>query len=202
MPINRSVFARRVLVCVLGEGVFDAPVTSMRLSSIHVWTRSGAAVGVATLAGPLVGGVVIDQLDWHWIFFVNVPIGIVAFGLGVWLMPVLPTSRHRFDVVGVALSGVGLFLIVFALQEVRPQHGSPWVWAMFAAGLAMLVAFVYWQATNKGEPLIPLRVFSDRNFSVASIGVAVVASVWTAMVLPVMFLAQTACGLSATRRHC
>jgi MFS family permease len=69
----------------------------------------GAVTGVATLAGPLVGGVLIDELDWHWIFFVNVPIGIVAFVLGVWLIPVLPTNRHRFDVLGVLLSGVGLF---------------------------------------------------------------------------------------------
>jgi MFS family permease len=83
----------------------------------------GAAVGVATLAGPLVGGVLIDQLDWQWIFFVNVPIGVVAFGFGVWVIPVLPTSRHRLDVIGVVLSGVGLFLIVFALQEVRPNMG-------------------------------------------------------------------------------
>jgi MFS family permease len=70
----------------------------------------------------------------------------VAGRLGDWLglIPVLPTSRHRFDVIGVVLSGVGLFLIVFALQEVRPQHGSPWIWAMFAAGAAMMAAFVYW----------------------------------------------------------
>jgi EmrB/QacA subfamily drug resistance transporter len=159
----------------------------------------GAAVGVATLAGPLVGGVLIDELDWQWIFFVNVPIGIIAFGLGVWLMPVLPTNRHRFDVIGVLLSGVALFLIVFALQEVRLNDWAPWIWAMFAIGLAMMAAFVYWQSVNKSEPLIPLRVFSDRNFSVSSVGVALIAFVWTAMVLPVMFFAQTACGLSATR---
>ena len=159
----------------------------------------GAAVGVATLAGPLVGGVLIDQLDWQWIFFVNVPIGVISFGLAVWLMPVLPTSRHRFDVIGVVLSGIALFLIVFALQEARFNDWAPWIWAMFAAGLAMMAAFVYWQSVNKNEPLIPLRVFSDRNFSVSSLGVAVIAFVWTAMVLPVMFFAQTACGLSATR---
>jgi MFS family permease len=61
--------------------------------------------------------VLIDELNWQWIFFINVPIGIIAFGLGVWLMPVLPTNRHRFDVIGVVLSGAALFLIVFALQE-------------------------------------------------------------------------------------
>jgi EmrB/QacA subfamily drug resistance transporter len=159
----------------------------------------GAAVGVATLAGPLVGGVLIDQLDWQWIFFVNVPIGFIAFGLGVWLMPALPTGRQRFDVIGVVLSGAALFLIVFALQEVRPQRGALWIWAMLAAGVVLMAVFVFWLTVNRGEPLIPLRLFSDRNFSVSAIGVAVVAFVWTAMVLPVMFFAQTACGLSATR---
>ena len=141
----------------------------------------------------------IDQLDWQWIFFVNVPIGIIGFGLAVWLMPALPTNRHRFDVIGVVLSGIALFLIVFALQEAQPNNWAPWIWAMIAAGLAMMAAFVYWQSVNKSEPLIPLRVFSDRNFSVSSLGVAVIAFVWTAMVLPVMFFAQTAGGLSATR---
>jgi EmrB/QacA subfamily drug resistance transporter len=159
----------------------------------------GSAVGIATLSGPLVGGVLVDELDWHWIFFVNVPVGIVAFGVGVWLIPVLPTSRHRFDVIGVLLSSVGLFLIVFALQEARSQHGAPWIWVMFAAGLVMMTVFVYWQAANKDEPLIPLRVFSDRNFSVSSLGVGVLAFAWTAMVLPFMFFAQLGCGLSAMR---
>jgi EmrB/QacA subfamily drug resistance transporter len=161
-----------------------------------VW---GAAVGVATLAGPLVGGVLIDQLGWQCIFFVNVPIGIIGFGLAVWLMPVLPTNRRRFDVLGVVLSGTALFLIVFGLQEAQPNHWAPWIWAMLAAGLVMMAAFVYWQFVNKSEPLVPLRVFGDRNFSVSSLGVGVIAFVWTAMVLPVMFFAQVACGLSATR---
>jgi MFS family permease len=159
----------------------------------------GAAVGVATLAGPLVGGVLIDQLDWQWIFFVNVPIGIIALGLAARLMPTLPTHSHRFDVIGVVLSGIALFLIVFALQEAPSNDWAPWIWGMIAAGLAMTAAFVYWQFVNQNEPLIPLRVFSDRNFSVSSLGVTVIAFAWTAMVLPVMFYAQTACGLSATR---
>jgi EmrB/QacA subfamily drug resistance transporter len=158
----------------------------------------GAAVGIATLSGPLVGGVLIDELDWHWIFFVNVPIGVVAFGVGVWRIPVLPKTRHRFDVIGVLLSAVGLFSIVFALQEARAQHGAAWIWVMLAGGLVMMAVFVYWQAANKGEPLIPLRVFSDRNFSISSLGVGVLAFAWTAMVLPFMFFAQLGCGLSAT----
>jgi EmrB/QacA subfamily drug resistance transporter len=164
--------------------------------AMSVW---GAAVGVATLAGPIAGGVLVDQLGWQWIFFVNVPIGIVGLGLAVRLIPVLPIQRHRFDILGVVVSGIALFLIVFALQEAQSHHWGPWIWAMIAAGLAMMAAFVYWQTVNKNEPLIPLRVFRDRNFSMSSLGVAVIAFVWTAMVLPVMFFAQTACGLSPTR---
>ncbi|GAB3032198.1 hypothetical protein MBOU_12670 [Mycobacterium bourgelatii] len=105
-----------------------------------------AAVGVATLAGPLFGGVLVDQLSWEWIFFVNVPIGVIAFGLGIWLMPAMPINRHRFDVVGVVLSGVALFLVVFALQEFRSHQGAPWIWAMFGAGLVAMAGFVYIRA--------------------------------------------------------
>jgi MFS family permease len=164
--------------------------------AMSVW---GATVGVAMLSGPLVGGVLVDQLGWQWIFFVNIPIGIIGLGLAVWLIPVLPVHRHRFDVIGVVLSGIALFLIVFALQEAQSHDWAPWIWAMIAAGLAIMAMFVYWQAVNEDEPPVPLRLFSDRNFCVSSLGVTVIAFAWTAMVLPVVFFAQTACGLSPTR---
>jgi EmrB/QacA subfamily drug resistance transporter len=164
--------------------------------AMSVW---GATVGIAMLSGPLVGGVLVDQLGWQWIFFVNVPIGIIGLGLAAWLIPVLPLQRHRFDVIGVVLSGIALFLIVFALQEAQSHDWAPWIWAMFAAGLAMMAAFVYWQAVNQDEPLVPLRLFSDRDFWVSSLGVTVIAFAWTGMVLPVMFFAQKASGLSPTR---
>ena len=64
--------------------------------AMSVW---GATAGVATLVGPLAGGVLVDALGWAWIFFVNVPIGLIGLGLAVWLIPDLPTQRHRFDLV-------------------------------------------------------------------------------------------------------
>ena len=164
--------------------------------AMSVW---GSAVGVATLAGPLVGGLLIDQLGWRWIFFINVPIGIVGFGLAVSLLPSVPVRRHRFDVVGVLLSGIALFLVVFALQEAESHDWAPWIWAMIVAGLVMMAAFVYWQAVNNREPVVPLGLFSDRNFSISGISVAVIAFVWAGIVLPVMFFAQTAIGLSPIR---
>ncbi|WP_435405641.1 DHA2 family efflux MFS transporter permease subunit [Mycolicibacterium houstonense] len=191
------------------QGIGAALLTPQTLSTItrifpadrrgvamSVW---GATAGVATLVGPLAGGVLVGGLGWQWIFFVNVPIGILGLALAVWLVPVLPTAPHRFDVLGVVLSGLGMFLIVFALQEGQSRDWAPWVWATGALGIAVMVAFVYWQAVNTAEPLIPLRIFADRDFSLANLGVATIGFAVTAMILPLMFYAQSVCGLSPIR---
>ncbi|MBV8292693.1 MAG: MFS transporter [Mycobacterium sp.] len=164
--------------------------------AMSVW---GATAGVATLVGPLAGGVLVDALGWAWIFFVNVPIGIIGLGLALWLIPVLPTHKHRFDLIGVGLSGVAMFLIVFALQEGQPAGWAPWIWAVFVAGVGFMTAFVYWQSVSTGEPLISLDIFRDRDFSLANLAGVVIAFGATAMVLPLMFYAQAVCGLSPTR---
>ncbi|MCI4674944.1 MFS transporter [Candidatus Mycolicibacterium alkanivorans] len=159
----------------------------------------GATAGVATLVGPLVGGVLVDRLGWEWIFFVNVPIGVFGLGLAVRLVPTLPTQKHRFDVLGVALSGVGTFLVVFGLQEGQSHHWQAWIWAVIVAGIGFFAAFAYWQSINRDEPLIPLEIFADRDFGLSNLGVAIIGFVVTAMVLPVMFYAQVVCGLTPTR---
>lgn len=159
----------------------------------------GATAGVASLVGPLAGGLLVDGLGWEWIFFVNVPIGIVGLALAGWLMPELPVQAHQFDLVGVALSGVGMFLIVFGLQQGQAAGWDPGIWAVIVAGVGFMVAFVYWESMHTGEPLIPLDIFFDRDFSLCGVGVAIVAFATTAMMLPVAFYAQGVCGLSPTR---
>ncbi|MFZ1178631.1 MAG: DHA2 family efflux MFS transporter permease subunit [Mycobacterium sp.] len=164
--------------------------------AVSVW---GATAGVASLVGPLAGGVLVDGLGWEWIFFVNLPVGILGLALAVWLVPVLPTQSHRFDLVGVGLSGVGMFLIVFGLQQGQAAHWEPWIWAMVVAGVGFMTAFVYWQSVNTDEPLIPLVIFGDRDFSLCNVGVAITSFAATAMMLPLTFYAQAVCGLSPTR---
>ncbi|MDY6998357.1 MAG: DHA2 family efflux MFS transporter permease subunit, partial [Actinomycetota bacterium] len=164
--------------------------------AMSVW---GATAGVATLVGPLAGGVLVDHLGWQWIFFVNVPVGLVGLVLAVRMVPSLSRVTHHFDLPGVVLSGVGLFLIVFALQEGQAFGWPLWIWATIAVGAVILAAFVYWQSVHTGEPLIPLIIFSDRDFSLSNLGVATIGFVATSMFLPLMFYAQSVCGLTPTR---
>lgn len=165
--------------------------------AMSVW---GATAGVATLAGPLAGGVLVDHLGWQWIFIVNVPIGIIGLAMAVWLVPSLPTLRsQRLDLPGVVLSGVGMFLIVFALQEGQSHDWAVWIWATIGVGIAAMAAFLYWQSVNTGESLIPLIIFRDRNFSMSNVGIATIGFVVTGMILPLMFYAQSVCGLSPTQ---
>ncbi len=189
----------------VGAGVLT-PQTLSTITRIFPAQRRGVAVslwgataGVASLVGPLAGGVLVDGLGWEWIFFVNVPVGIIGLGLAVWLVPALPTQSHRFDLAGVALSAVGTFLIVFGLQQGQAAHWQPWIWAMVVAGVGFMSAFVYWQSVNYDEPLIPLEIFRDRDFGLCNVGVAIISFAATGMMLPLTFYAQAVCGLSPTR---
>eukprot|EP01133_Synstelium_polycarpum_P022603 gene22603-27113_t len=128
-----------------------------RGAAMGLW---GAVAGVATLVGPLAGGVLVDNLGWEWIFIVNVPVGVIAFLLAWKLVPSLPTSEHKFDIPGVILSAAGMFLLVFGIQE-----GS----SLIGAGVVLLAVFVFYQSRNKNEPLLPLELFKDRNFSLANV---------------------------------
>ncbi|MCV7021928.1 MFS transporter [Mycolicibacterium novocastrense] len=173
--------------------IFPAERRGMAMS---VW---GATAGVATLVGPLAGGILVDALGWQWIFFVNVPIGVVGVALALRLVPELPRQRQRLDVPGVILSAVGLFLIVFALQEGQANRWTHWVWGLMALGTGVVAAFLFWQAANRNDPLLPLEIFRDRDFSLSTFGVATIGFVVTGMIVPVMFYAQAVCGLSPTQ---
>ncbi|HEY1135707.1 MAG TPA: DHA2 family efflux MFS transporter permease subunit [Nocardioides sp.] len=163
----------------------------------------GATAGVATLVGPILGGVLVDGPGWEWIFFINVPVGVVAFVLAWRLVPTLPTHTHSFDWLGVALSAVGMFLLVFGIQE-----GEKYDWGtitgvlsvplLIGAGLVVLAVFLVWQSRIRREPLVPLGLFRDRNFSLSNTGITLVSFAITAFSFPVTLWAQAARGWSPT----
>lgn len=168
---------------------------AQRGAAMGLW---GATSGVAMLVGPLAGGLLVDGFGWEWIFFINLPVGVVGFVLAWILVPKLETHKHRFDIVGVFLSAIALFLIVFGLQEGETYDWAGWVWTMIAAGVAVLIVFLWQQARTKREALVPMSLFRDRNFSVSNLGIAAVGFTVTSMSLPLMFFVQLARGLTPT----
>lgn len=159
----------------------------------------GATAGVGTLIGPILGGVLVDWLGWEWIFFVNVPIGLVGFLLVTRLVPHLELHSHHFDWLGVVISGVAMFLIVFSLQEGNSYHWNAWVWSGIGAGVVVMGLFLWWQAVNRNEPLLPLNLFRDRNFSLANIAIATVGFAVTALFVPLIYYFQLVHDMTPTQ---
>ncbi|MFC9996781.1 DHA2 family efflux MFS transporter permease subunit [Nocardia sp. NPDC127526] len=167
-----------------------------RGAAMGLW---GGVAGLATLVGPILGGFLVDSHGWEWIFYVNVPVGIIAFALAVWLVPALPTNEHKFDLVGVALSGIGLFLLVFGIQEGNNRDWDGVIWALIIGGLVVLALFVVNQSRNTGEPLVPLGLFKDRNFALSNLAIAAMGAAVTAIFVPAYFYLQAVRDLTPTK---
>lgn len=164
-----------------------------RGQAMAVW---GATAGVATLVGPILGGALVG-IGWEWIFFINIPVGVIALVLNWRLVPTLPTHEHSFDWVGVALSAVGMFGLVFGLQDGEERNWDGMIWGFIVGGLVVLALFLWWEARNTKEPLVPLNIFGDRNFSVANLAITCMGFAATSMGFPLMLYAQLVRGDSA-----
>ncbi|MGI5129114.1 DHA2 family efflux MFS transporter permease subunit [Pseudonocardia sp. CA-107938] len=161
-----------------------------RGTAMGVW---GAVAGLAGVGGPVLGGLLVEPFGWQAVFLVNLPIGLFGLLLAWRVVPDLPTHAHRFDLPGVALSAAAMFCLVYAIQEGPAHHwghiaGPLSIPLLMVVGVFLLVVFVAVQA-RRAEPLIPLGLFRARNFTVASIAVAVLAACnnWG---LPFMLYAQ------------
>jgi len=156
-----------------------SPQTLVLVSAIFSAERRGAALGIlssvtglAAVAGPTLGGVLVTYLTWRWIFFVNVPVGLAGVILSFRFVTDLRTGRsHLLDQVGVYLASLGLSGIVFGLIE-----GQRYEWGEIAAsvvtipevilgGVAVIALFLVWERFQ-AEPLLPLSLFGNRNYSI------------------------------------
>ncbi|MCB5180590.1 MFS transporter [Streptomyces antimicrobicus] len=170
-----------------------------RGAALGVW---GAVAGLATTAGPLLGGFLTGAAGWEWIFLINVPIGLVGLAMAARLLPGgQPRNHRRFDVLGTLLSGLGLFALVFGLQNGQHYHwgtvaGPVNVATVIAAGLVLLVLFLIWQRLGPREPLMPLSLFGRRHFSSAAFAAAAIGFAVTGLYLPLTLFMQDVMGLT------
>jgi EmrB/QacA subfamily drug resistance transporter len=129
----------------------------------------GGLAGLAVALGPIVGGAITQAIDWHWIFWINVPIGAAAVALGVRLLPESRGVPERLDLAGVSLVTGGVVALVWALTRANAAGwGSPEILASLIAGSAMLAMFVWWEHRTT-EPMVPLRLFGSREFALGNL---------------------------------
>jgi EmrB/QacA subfamily drug resistance transporter len=159
----------------------------------------GVPMLLGPILGPILGGYLVDEVSWRWIFFINLPIGAIALALALRVLPRdRPEPGERFDVLGLALLSPGLALMIYGLAESASEgsFAAGAVWGPALSGALLLVAFV-WHALRTPHALIDLRLFANRTFAAASgTLVLMVISVFGAMLLLPLYL-QAVRGASA-----
>jgi EmrB/QacA subfamily drug resistance transporter len=134
--------------------------------AIGIW---GGITGLGVALGPLVGGAVVEGWNWEAIFWLNVPVGVVAIPLALYALPNTFGERLRADVVGVLLAGLGVLGLVYGIVSGNDKGwDSTEVLGSLLVGAALIAAFIIWESRVEA-PLLPLRLFRDRSFSVANV---------------------------------
>jgi EmrB/QacA subfamily drug resistance transporter len=170
------------------------PLTLTLLADAFPPARRGVAIGVwsgisgiAVALGPLVGGAVVQAASWHWIFWINVPIGAILVPLAISRLGESFGPAGKFDLRGLALGSTGLFGIVYGL--VRSQSlgwGSPEVLISLIAGAVLVVAFVAHERRTDA-PMLPMSFFANRGFAVTNV---VSLAMYFGMFGSIFFLSQ------------
>jgi EmrB/QacA subfamily drug resistance transporter len=174
-----------------------------RGAALGVW---GGVAGLATIAGPTVGGVLVTWLGWRWIFFVNIPVGVVTMLLAVAIIPEVRSGRRQpLDIPGVLIASASLVAITFGLVEGQSYNwGTVWSFVsiplIIGVGVALLVIFVLVQARRQDrQPLLPFSLFRDRNYALMSVTNAIISIGLVGMALPLTIYLQSVLGFSAIK---
>jgi EmrB/QacA subfamily drug resistance transporter len=172
-----SLIGFRVLQGIGGGMVLPVTITILtRAAGKERIGRAIATIGLVAqlgpILGPLIGGSLIDSVGWHWLFFVNIPICLVALALAPFILPSGEKDRaHRLDALGFALLTPGVIVVAYGISQAAGESGFGAVdaWLPLAFGAVLLIAFVLWSLRAKRPTLVDVRVFARRSFGIGSI---------------------------------
>ncbi|HEY0698026.1 MAG TPA: DHA2 family efflux MFS transporter permease subunit, partial [Micromonospora sp.] len=162
--------------------------------AIGIW---GASFGVSTAAGPVIGGLLVEHVNWESVFFINLPVGVIALATGLWaLKESKAPALARLDVLGIVLLSGAMFCLVWAIVK-APE----WGWddrrtlGFFAGAAVLTVVFIVWQ-TRASQPLVPLSLFKSVSVSIGTVLMILVAFSMFGALFFLTFFLQNVHGLS------
>ncbi|HEX6538201.1 MAG TPA: DHA2 family efflux MFS transporter permease subunit [Candidatus Dormibacteraeota bacterium] len=169
-----------------------------------VFAVYGIIAGIAVVVGPTLGGFLVSNYGWQWIFYINLPVGAAVLLATLRLVPdIRPGRSHRLDFIGVALISAALFCLVFGLIEGQRYNwgsinGFLSIPLILGVGIALLVIFAINQARRQQhEPLLSFAVFRDRNFTIMTLVLSAMGFAIVGIYLPLTIYLQSVLGLSA-----
>uniref|UniRef100_A0AAU2V748 MFS transporter n=1 Tax=Streptomyces sp. NBC_00003 TaxID=2903608 RepID=A0AAU2V748_9ACTN len=160
-----------------------------------------AVIAASTAAGPVVGGLIVQKADWSWVFFLNVPLGVVVLCLGLSVLRGgrADGTRGRFDLAGTVVLAAALCSLVWGLTRVPDQGWSDPGTVVYLLVAAVLVCGFTWWQRRAEDPLVPLRIFRSARFSVGVVTMAVMGFVMVGAPFVLVFYLQNVLGLTPAR---
>lgn len=192
--VLQGLFGALLMPAALGllRATFPAEKLNM---AIGIW---GMVIGASTAGGPILGGVLVEHVNWQSVFFINVPVGVLAVALGVWILldHRAENAPRSFDILGIALLSAAMFCLVWALIK-APEWG--WgdltTWTFIAVSAVGFALFAFWE-TRVGEPLIPLGLFRSVPLSAGVVLMVLMAIAFMGGLFFVTFYLQNVHGMS------
>ncbi|MER7563039.1 MFS transporter [Streptomyces sp. NPDC097941] len=192
--VLQGLFGALLMPAALGllRATFPAEKLNM---AIGIW---GMVIGASTAGGPILGGVLVEHVNWQSVFFINVPVGVLALVLGVLILldHRAENAPRSFDILGIALLSVAMFCLVWALIKAPTWGwGDGLTWTFIAASAVGFALFAFWETKVK-EPLIPLALFRSVALSAGVVLMVLMAIAFMGGLFFVTFYLQNVHGMS------
>ncbi|MFI1416656.1 MFS transporter [Streptomyces sp. NPDC020731] len=192
--VFQGLFGALLMPAALGllRATFPAEKLNM---AIGIW---GMVIGASTAGGPILGGVLVEHVNWQSVFFINVPVGVLAVALGAWILldHRAENAPRSFDLLGIALLSGAMFCLVWALIK-APEWGwgDVQTWSFIVGSFVGFGAFAFWETKVK-EPLIPLALFRSVPLSAGVVLMVLMAIAFMGGLFFVTFYLQNVHGMS------